>query len=44
MSDPASSFACRVYLRQHQPRLIEKGPTRGRQFDPASAARQELGA
>jgi len=44
MSDPASSFACRVDLRQHQASVFEKGSTRGRQFDSASVACQELDA
>jgi hypothetical protein len=41
MSDPASSFGCRFNLRQHRAGVIEKGSTRGCQFDPAGAARQE---
>jgi hypothetical protein len=44
MNNPARSFTCRFCLRQYDTGVIEKGSTRRCQFDPASAARQELGA
>jgi hypothetical protein len=44
MRDPACSFGCRFNLQSHHAGVIEEGSTRRCQFDPASAARQELDA
>src|ERR1043166_1527591 len=43
MSDPACSFTSRLYLRQDQASVREKGSTRRCKFDAASAAHQQLG-
>jgi hypothetical protein len=42
MSGAASSFGCGLNLREHRAGVIEKGATCRRQFDAASAAREEL--
>jgi hypothetical protein len=41
MSDTASSLRCRFNLRHHRAGVFEKSSTCGREFDTASAARQE---
>src|SRR5260370_24122786 len=43
MSDPASSLACRLYLRKHCAGVVEKHASRWCQFDAASAAREKSG-
>ena len=42
MREAPNRCGCRFQLREHGARVSEKGSTRRRQFDTASAARQEL--
>src|SRR5260370_5689274 len=44
ISGRARRSAGRLDLRERQPRVVEKRPTCGRQFDPTRAAYQELDA
>ena len=37
---PTGGLTCRIGLRQRQPRMIEKGPSRRSQLDPARTAGQ----
>jgi hypothetical protein len=42
MRCPPSGFGGRLRLSQRQPSVLEKSAAGRRQFDPASAARQQL--
>jgi len=44
VGDASGGFTRGFYLGQHQTCVIQKGTARRSQFDPVSAARQQLGA